>query len=81
MTTIFWEISPSRLRPALERDAGVTYAIETRANLSTGSWLAAGLTPTESPDQSGVEEGYIRKQFTVADPEGNAFYRVRASIQ
>jgi len=65
----------------IERDAGVTYAIETRANLSTGSWLAAGLTPTNSPDQSGVESGYTRKQFIVADPEGNAFYRVRASIQ
>jgi hypothetical protein len=65
----------------IERDAGVTYAIETRANLSTGSWQAAGLTPTVSSDQSGVESGYTRKQFIVADPEGNAFYRVRASIQ
>jgi len=65
----------------IERDAGVTYAIETRANLSTGSWLAAGLTPTVSSDQSDVESGYTRKQFIVADPEGNAFYRVRASIQ
>ncbi len=63
----------------IERDTGVTYEVQSATNLNTGPWVAAGIVPTTSADQDGVPTGYTRKQFTIAEPTGNGFYRVTAT--
>jgi hypothetical protein len=62
----------------IERDSGVTYAVQNTANLAAGPWNPAAVTPTTASDQTGVPTGYTRKQFSVP-ATGNGFYRVTAT--
>ena len=59
--------------------AGVTYEVQTRADLATGMWSGAGLTPVPSTDQSGVPEGYRRLECSVP-AAAKAFYRISATL-
>jgi hypothetical protein len=62
----------------IERDSGVTYAVQNTTNLAAGPWNPAAVTPTTATDQTGVPTGYTRKQFSVP-ATGNGFYRVTAT--
>jgi hypothetical protein len=62
----------------IERDSGVTYAVENTTNLAAGPWNPASVTKTTATDQTGVPTGYTRKQFSVP-ATGNGFYRVTAT--
>jgi len=62
----------------VERDSGVTYAVENTTNLAAGPWNPASVTKTTATDQTGVPTGYTRKQFSVP-ATGNGFYRVTAT--
>jgi hypothetical protein len=60
--------------------ASATYVVQSSSNLSAGPWTPTGITPTTAGvDQTGVPAGYERVGFT-ALAEGNAFYRVVATV-
>ncbi len=58
---------------------GATYEVQTRADLASGSWSGAGLTPVASADQSGVPPGY-RRMECIVPAAAKAFYRISASL-
>lgn len=63
----------------LARTNGIVYKIQTRADLASGLWLNAELTPTESPDQTDVPSGYHRLESAVPTAS-RAFYRVLSTL-
>lgn len=64
----------------LALDSGATYTVQSVADLATGDWASAGITPTASSNQTGVPVGYTRMEFSVSDPSGGNFYRVEAAL-
>ncbi len=63
----------------LER-AGVTYNVQSTVNLATTPFANDGsVTVVAGPTEPAPPAGYTRKQFTIAEPAGNGFYRVTAA--
>jgi hypothetical protein len=63
----------------IERNSGLTYAVQSTTNLVTTAFANDGsVTPTTSGNQAGVPTGYTRKEFTVS-ASNNKFFRVRAT--
>jgi fibronectin-binding autotransporter adhesin len=60
---------------------GVTYDVQSTANLASGPWGSAGITPSISTNQSGIliPADYERRQFSVP-ASGKNFYRVQGTI-
>jgi hypothetical protein len=60
---------------------GVTYDVQSTANLASGPWGSAGITPSISTNQSGIliPADYERRQFSVP-ASGKSFYRVQGTI-
>lgn len=63
-----------------ERDSGASYVVQNTDNLSTEPWTGTDIVPVVSPDQTGVEPDYTRKQFTIEEPEGDEFFRIEATL-
>ena len=61
----------------MERDTGLTYAIQSTEDLKLGFADDPNIVPATSGDQVGVPTGYSRKQFTVP-ATGRKFFRIRA---
>jgi hypothetical protein len=63
----------------LER-ADVTYNVQSTVNLATTPFANDDtVTVVAGPTEPAPPAGYTRKQFTIAEPTGNGFYRVLAA--
>ncbi len=66
----------------VQRNSGVTYAVQGTASLATGPWTnTTGLTITNTADQSGISQtnDYTRKAFEVPAASVN-FTRIQATV-
>lgn len=63
----------------LGREVGGSYAVQTKASLTSGEWILEQIPATEVSDQSGVPDGYKRFQFSLPVPSGSKFYRLRGA--
>ncbi len=64
----------------IQRSSGVAYTAQNLSSLvpGQGNWGTAAVSISDSPDQTGVPTGYVRRQFTVPI-SGQTFYRIVAT--
>ena len=75
-----WRLSGSdRILTFVAFAGGASYEVQTRADLAAPPWSSAGITPTQSADQSNIPAGYLRMECTVP-AAARAFYRISATL-